>query len=141
MKLEGIKGYKLPQTPFFRKILIFRNKCKKGSKNRQIALTVTFFKCQYPTQLLKILKFWFHIWIAVEMYFQIVVDNFFSISSPSPLKMGAKLGNISKIAWFSNYYILNHSTIFLIICIKIEYHKMLKMLLSFFCKNVGGAVG
>ena len=23
IKLEGIKGYKLPQTPFFRKILIF----------------------------------------------------------------------------------------------------------------------
>ena len=28
------------------------------------------------------------------MYFQIDMDNFFSISTPSPLKMGAKLGNI-----------------------------------------------
>ena len=28
------------------------------------------------------------------MYFQIDVENVFSISTPSPLKMGAKLGNI-----------------------------------------------
>ena len=28
--------------------------------------------------------------------------------------MGAKLGNISKIAWLTNYYILNHSTVFYI---------------------------
>ena len=28
------------------------------------------------------------------MYFKIDVDNFFSISTPSPLKMGAKFGNI-----------------------------------------------
>ena len=85
---------------------------EKGSKNRQIALTVTFFKCQYPTQLLKILKIWFHIWIALEMYFRNDMDIFFSITTPSPLKMGAELGNISKIAWFSNYYPLNHSTVF-----------------------------
>ena len=32
IKLEGIKGYKLPQIPFFRNILIF---WKKGSENRQ----------------------------------------------------------------------------------------------------------
>ena len=31
-KLEGIKGYKLPQTPFFRKILIFQKKRKKVPK-------------------------------------------------------------------------------------------------------------
>ena len=32
IKLEGIKGYKLPQTPFFGKILIFRKMGKNGSK-------------------------------------------------------------------------------------------------------------
>ena len=97
---------------------------------------MTFFKCWYPIQLLrKILKIWFHIWIALEMYFRIDTDRFFSIFTPSPLKMGAKLGNISKIAWLSNYYLLNHSTVFIFFCIKIEYHKTFKMMMSFFCKN------
>ena len=96
----------------------FPKKWKKGSKNRQIALTVTLFKYQYPTQLLKILKIWFHTWIALEMYFRNDMGNSFSIPTPSPLKMGAKLGNISKIVWFSNYYLLKHSTIFYIFFIK-----------------------
>ena len=32
IKLESIKGYKLPQTPFCRKILIFRKNGTKGPK-------------------------------------------------------------------------------------------------------------
>ena len=32
IELEGIKGYKLPQTPFFGKILIFPKKGKNGPK-------------------------------------------------------------------------------------------------------------
>ena len=97
-KLEGIKA---PDT-IFQKNSHFPKKWKKGSENRQIGLTVTFFKCQYPTQLLKILKIWFHIWISLEMYFRNGMDNFFSITTPSPLKMGAKLGNVSGVAWFPN---------------------------------------
>ena len=64
------------------------------AKRAKIGFLDFYAKCQYPTQLLKILKIWFHIWIAGEMYFQIDEDIFFSISTPSPLKMGAKLGYI-----------------------------------------------
>ena len=124
----------MPLTLFFGKILIFPKNGKQGPKIGKQPLTVTFFKRQYPTQLLKILKIWFHIWIALEMYFWIDTDHFFSNSTPSPLKMGAKLGNILKIAWLSNYYLLNHSTVFIIFCIKIEYHKTFKMMLSLFWK-------
>ena len=35
MKFKGIKGYKLPQMPFFSKILIFTKNGKKGKKNGQ----------------------------------------------------------------------------------------------------------
>ena len=94
---------------------------------------MTFFKHRCPTQLLKILKIWFHIWIALEMYFRIHMDYFFSISTPSPLKMGAKLGNISKISWFSIFWTIQ--PFFIIFCIKIEYHKTFKMMMSFFWKN------
>ena len=38
--IEAIKAYKLPHILFFRKILIFHKKWKKGSENRQIALIV-----------------------------------------------------------------------------------------------------
>ena len=31
-QVKGIKGYKLPHTPFFRKILIFQKNGKKGPK-------------------------------------------------------------------------------------------------------------
>ena len=102
---------------------------------KKIALTVTFFKCQYPTQLLKILKIWFHLWIALEMYFQNDINIFFSITTPSPLKMGAKLGNISKILDFEITIFWTIQPFFIIFCIKIEYHKMFKMLLSLFWKN------
>ena len=69
------------------------------------------------------------------MYFRIDTDHFFSISTPSPLKMGAKLGNISKIACLSNYYLLNHSTFFIFFYKKIECHKTFKMMLPLFWKN------
>ena len=36
LMLEGIKGYKLPQTPFFRKILIFSKMGKKAQNGPKI---------------------------------------------------------------------------------------------------------
>ena len=36
LKLEGIKGYKLPQTPFFRKILIFSKMGKRAQNGPKI---------------------------------------------------------------------------------------------------------
>ena len=42
-KVRGLKGYKLPQTPFFSSH--FPKKGKKGSKNREIALNCDIFKC------------------------------------------------------------------------------------------------
>ena len=54
------------------------------------------------TQALKIFQIWLHIRIALEMYFQTVVNQIFAISTPSTLKMGSKLANITKIAIFTN---------------------------------------
>ena len=54
------------------------------------------------TQRLKIFQIWLHIRIALEMYFQTVMNQIFAISTPSPLKMASKLANITKIAIFAN---------------------------------------
>ena len=35
-KVRGIKGYKLPHTPFFRKILIFPKTGKKGPMEKRV---------------------------------------------------------------------------------------------------------
>ena len=98
---NGEKGPKRPKNDlkwsvlwlanFLWKSHIWENSCsrdlgQKGPKKGKNTVFGLDTKWQYSTQLLKILKILFHIWIAGEMYFQIDVDNFFSISTPSTLK-------------------------------------------------------
>ena len=73
--------------------------CKKWAKNKE---KWAFFKCRYVTQGLQILQIWLHIRIALEMYLQQIMNQIFDISTPSTLKMGSKLANITKIAIFTN---------------------------------------
>ena len=60
------------------------------------------FNRRYLTQPLKVLQIWLDIRIALEMYIGQIMPRIFFISNPSPQKMVSNLGNISKIAIFSN---------------------------------------
>ena len=77
------------KIPYLGKFSFSRFRAKRAQKRAKIGFLDFYAKCQYPTQLLKILKIWFHIWIAGEMYFQNDVDNF-SLSHSFTPKNGCK---------------------------------------------------